>query len=674
MDMSLDETVALLQQNCIFKHVPPAELAQIAPAFRRRYYPRGAKICREGEISTKFYIIMSGQVRVSKKNEQGENIELATLDHGEFFGDMPLLPVEPRLTTVDVVIDAEVFETEKDAFEAVIKDNTTVLYNLGKLLSGKFHLDQTAAQKKKHVRYPIICVYGTEERIGKSLVAINLGVSLIQQTQSRVIALDMGMKHEGLAEMLKIEPKRYVETPAITQDLIQARVVTHASGLDLISVAPELLMEETKGRESIAKILGILKKLYDYVVIDTCSRLNRSTFEAIDLSNMVLFVTSNIAQQYPLIILDHQKVRTLINLTDATVDKAFLHQQGYYWLPRDYEAIDQSLATGTPFVVSEARRELSVVFGSIARDIAGKKIGLALGGGSARGMAHIGVFRALEERGIPIDMIAGSSAGALIGSAYAAGLPIDTIEQAVLKWGSKVGLLRLTVPDVLDPAYYGRTLWRTAMGRRAAWEPRLSRLGIGVFSGVRVDRLYRNVVGDPSFSDLKTTLLVIALDINTGEEIVFDQGNVRLAVRASLSIPGIFTPLAHQGRLLIDGSIADPVPVNPLAQRGIDIILAVNVTPSLQDSLKSLRKARKRGQLAVSRSPLLPVFDVAMRSQQSLQYELSTMKTTLASVHINPDVGEVSWSEFFNADRLIQKGQEATEALIPEIQNLRWER
>ncbi len=671
--MAMLDTLSLLQNNKIFKSVSIEDLEKIAPAFHRKYYPRGARICQEGEISTKFYIILSGQVRVLKKNEQGDEVELAVLGQEEFFGDIPLLPSEPRLTSVEVVIDAEVFETEREEFETVIKENTPVLYNLGNLLSKNFHTDQMEPQKKRRIRYPIICVYATEENIGKSLVVINLGVSLIQETNCRVIALDMGMKEQGLASFLKIDPVRYVDTPNIDQAYIEAKIVTHQSMLNVISISPELLMEETKGRESIAKILGILKNLYDYVIIDTSSRLNRSTFEAIDLSNMVLFVTSNITQEYPLIILDHQKVRMIINLSDETIDKELTRQRGYYFLPRDYETIDRFLATGMPFVVGEPDGDISRVFGSIARDIAGKKIGLALGGGSARGMSHVGVFSTLEKHRIPIDMIAGSSAGALIGSAYAAGVSLDTIEQAVLKWGSKAGLLRLTLPDFFDLKYYAKALFRSFQGRRMSWDPRLFRLGIGVFSGSQVDKLYLNVVGDPDFSDMRIPLLVIALDINTGEEVVFDQGNVRMAVRSSLSIPGIFTPVAYQGRLLIDGSIADPVPVNPLVQRGIDIVIAVNVTPSLQESLQSLRRSKKSGQLAVSRSPFMPMFDVAIRSLQSLQYELSTMKTTLASVHINPDVGEVSWSEFFNANKLFQKGKDATEAVIPQIQHLRWE-
>lgn len=669
----MSDIFSLLQHNRIFKGVSTEDLEKIAPAFHKEYYPRGARICREGEISTKFYIILSGQVRVLKKNESGKEVELAILGQEEFFGDIPLLATEPRLTSVEVVIDAEVMETEREEFETAIRNNTRVLYNLGELLSKKLHVDQTETQKKRLVRYPIICVYATEESIGKSMVAINLGVSLIQETKCRVIALDMGMKEHGLASLLKIDPVRYVDTSDINQSYIEGRIVTHQSMLDVISISPELLMEETKGRESIAKILGILKNLYDYVIIDTSSRLNRSTFEAIDLSNMVLFVTSNFTQEYPLIILDHQKVRMIINLPDESANKESIRQKGYYFLPRDYETIDRFFATGTPFVAGEPDSDISRIFGSIARDIAGKKIGLALGGGSARGMSHIGIFSILEKYRIPIDMIAGSSAGALIGSAYAAGIPLETIEQAVLKWGSKFGLLRLTVPDFFDPKYYTKAIFSTFHGRKMVQDPRLFRLGIGVFSGSQLDKLYLHIVGDPDFSDLKIPLLVTALDINTGEEVVFDRGNVRMAVRASLSIPGIFTPVAYQGRLLIDGSIADPVPVNPLVQKDIDIVLAVNVTPSLQESLKSLRSSKKSGQLAVSRSPFMPMFDIAIRSLQSLQYELSTMKTTLASVHINPDVGEVSWSEFFTADKLIQKGKDATEKAIPQIQHLRWE-
>ncbi|PID56303.1 hypothetical protein CSB45_12300 [candidate division KSB3 bacterium] len=670
----MPDTLFRLQSNRLFKGVDAHELHEIVPIFERKYYPRGARVCEEGEISSKFYIILSGQVLILKKNEQGDELELDILDQGAFFGDMPLLSTGTRLTSAEVLIDAEVLETSKELFEQAIKNNTTVLYNLGELLSNKLHTQQqNSTRQKKRVKYPIVCVYGTEEHIGKSMVAINLGLSLIRETKCRVVVLDMGMKEHGVASMLKLDSLRVVDKFQIDQAYIERNILTHSTMLDVLSISPDLLMEETKGRESIAKILGMLKNLYEYIVIDTSSRLNRSTFEAIDLSNMVLFVTSNISQEYPLIMLDHQEVCMVLNLTDEQFDTTAIRKHRYHVLPRDYSTIERFLETGIPFVEGAPESELSKLFGRLGRDIGGKKIGLALGGGSARGMAHIGVFHAFEKFGIPIDMIAGSSAGALIGSAYAAGVPVQEIEKAVLKWGAKFGLMRLIIPDVFDLRYYGHALLRRLSRKKSPWGPRLFRLGIGVFSGVELNKLYMNVVGDPDFRDLKIPLSVVALDINSGEEVVYEQGNVRLAVRASLSIPGIFTPLAYDGRLLIDGSIADPVPVNALVNRGADIIIAVNVTPSLQDSLQSLRSSKRKGQLSVSRSPLLPAFDIAIRSLQSLQYEVSAMKTTRAHVHITPDVGDVAWSEFFNAGRLIKKGQEAAEEALPQIQQVRWE-
>ena len=288
----MSDTLYLLQSNRLFKGVAVDELEKIAPVFDKKYYPRGARICEEGEVSSKFYILLSGQVQVLRQNKQGEEIELDLLTQGSFFGEMPLLLSEPRLTSIEVVIDAEVFECDKTTFEDAMKYQTTVLYNLGELLSRKFHVEQGITKKKKRlVKYPILCVYGTEEHIGKSIVTINLGVSLVRETKCKVIVLDMSMKSQGVASMLHIDPVRSVDSPIIDQSYLEEKIVTHQTMLDVLSIAPELLMEETKGRESIAKVLGILKDLYDYILIDTSSKLNRSTFEAIDLSNMMLFVT-----------------------------------------------------------------------------------------------------------------------------------------------------------------------------------------------------------------------------------------------------------------------------------------------------------------------------------------------------------------------------------------------
>lgn len=634
--MIMETLIPLLQKNRIFKEVPLEELEKIASLFHRKYYPRGVRICQEDEISNEFYILISGQVKVLKKDENGNEIELAYLGPGDFFGDMPLLASEPRLTSVEVVIDVEVLEITNDLFGKAIEGQVTILKNLIELLSIKLREKRETSQTKQRNKYPIISVYSTEEHIGKTLIVFNLAASLVKETRKRVIIVDIGIKENRLSQILGIPPVRFINTSQITLNYIQERVTTHLGQLDVIAIASELLMEESKGRESIALVLGNLKNIYDYILIDTSSQLTRSTFEALDLSNMVLFTTSNSSEEYPLIILDHQEVRTVLNLSDTGVRNIDKARKGFYVIPRDYEAAASFFKTRKSFIFDYPHSEISKSLGVLARDISGRKIGLALGGGSARGMAHIGVLQALEEQGIPIDRISGSSAGALLGSAYAAGISVDVIKNAVLKWGSKLGLFRLA--DI--------QLFKS-----------------GLLGGNRIDKLFLEVVGDPDFGDLKIPLSVVAMDLNTGEEVVFEKGNVRKAVRASFSIPGIFVPVEYQGRYLIDGSVVNPVPVKPLLDRGIDITIAVSVTPPLEGSVKS----------SFPQFSLIPKgFDVVMRSLQSLQYEVTTVKAMSANVLISPDVGGIAWAEFFKADKVIEVGRKATEEVIPEIQKLRW--
>ena len=142
-----------------------------------------------------------------------------------------------------------------------------------------------------------------------------------------------------------------------------------------------------------------------------------------------------------------------------------------------------------------------------------RKIGLALGGGAARGLAHIGVLEVLEKEGIPVDMIAGTSAGAAIGALYAQGKDVSQIKEVALNasWRRLVSLVDLTLPRS------------------------------GFIEGTRIKNLLKSIIGDIKFSDLKIPLACVAADRRTCEEVVIDQGSVLEAVRASISLPGIFT-------------------------------------------------------------------------------------------------------------------------------------
>lgn len=180
-----------------------------------------------------------------------------------------------------------------------------------------------------------------------------------------------------------------------------------------------------------------------------------------------------------------------------------------------------------------------------------RKVGLALGGGAARGLAHIGVLEVLEKEGIPIDMIAGTSAGAAIGAFYAKGKDAGQIKSVALDMGWKrlAPLVDLALPQT------------------------------GFIAGRKVKEQLKLIIGDIEFGDLKIPLACVATDIMTGEEVVIDQGSVLEGVRASISIPVIFTLAKWKDRYLVDGGLVNPVPVSVLRRMGADVIIAVNVTP-----------------------------------------------------------------------------------------------
>jgi NTE family protein len=175
-----------------------------------------------------------------------------------------------------------------------------------------------------------------------------------------------------------------------------------------------------------------------------------------------------------------------------------------------------------------------------------KRVGLALGGGGARGMAHVGVIRALERGGVPVDCIAGTSAGSVAGAAYAAGLSADQLLELALQ-----------------------IRWRDIM--RPIW-PRQ-----GFISFARLESYFARVIGDPTFDDLKIPYAAVAADLATGKQVVLREGRVARAVRASCSVPGIVTPVEVDGRMLIDGGVVNNLPISIVRDLGADIVIAVGL-------------------------------------------------------------------------------------------------
>jgi NTE family protein len=246
-------------------------------------------------------------------------------------------------------------------------------------------------------------------------------------------------------------------------------------------------------------------------------------------------------------------------------------------------------------------------------------IGLALGGGFARGIAHIGVLKVLEEEGIPVRVVTGTSVGALIGAAYCSGLSIAELEDVAHK-------VRFTT--------------------FARWT--LSRYGFA--SNDRMVAFLNRTLKVKTFEELRIPLGVSATDFNTGEGVVFHSGSIVDPVRASCAYPGMSLPVEIRGRYLVDGMLSHPVPTRPLREMGADRVLAVHL----------------KGTWANGEAPR-HLFDVIGQSFAIAQDAMSSLWREAADLVIEPNVAGFGYDDFQRAGDLIRVGELAMRKALPEV-------
>lgn len=251
-----------------------------------------------------------------------------------------------------------------------------------------------------------------------------------------------------------------------------------------------------------------------------------------------------------------------------------------------------------------------------------KRLGLALGGGAARGLAHIGVLQALRAAGIDVDVIAGTSAGAIIGSLYAGGISADKLAR-IAERTTWAHLLRLTVPRY------------------------------GLVDTSRLESFIDTLLRGQTFDQLGMPFACVATDLVTGEEVILRSGKVAPAVRASASVPALFVPVTLDGRILIDGGAVNNIPVRVARQLGADVVIAVDVNSG------AIPDQDPKGIIPI----LLQSIDIMQRSSV-----LSQVKD--ADLLLEPGTGFYSGFDIARGPELIKHGRKVTEGEIDRIRTL----
>ena len=292
-------------------------------------------------------------------------------------------------------------------------------------------------------------------------------------------------------------------------------------------------------------------------------------------------------------------------------------------------------------------------------DIGRPKVGLVLSGGGAKGMAHVGVLRVLEELKVPVDIVVGTSAGSAVGALYASGMKVQEIEERFIEmdW---VSSFRDDPGRAYKPVRRKRQDWRYPVSPGIGVRMDGLHLGGGIIAGQNLGFILNELTRDAAlvedFDELAIPFRAVATDLETGEEVVIGSGNLSEAIRASMSIPGVYAPVTLNGRLLVDGGVANNLPVSVAHELGADIVIAVDITDPLLER-EDIREAFSVvGQLTT------------MMTRQNTERQLKLLDDQ--DILMRPDLQGLSSADFYEAPALFELGASSARGHAGELRHL----
>ncbi len=668
---------SLLRQISIFANLTNAQIDFVATRSRLVEYEKDEIIYKQGDPPDAFYGLISGRVRVFAKSPGGKDTPLEVLHRGDYFGTISLLTNEPHSVTAQAINDSILLKVRRPEFDAILKEIPEVAIHLSTTLSRR--LRQKDLPEKRVFESTLISVYSPLRETGRTMYAINLAAALKRETGKRVILVDVSPTGTEICRAIggtNYPAPIRLKGASFDQSRVSAAIMEHPSvGIDTLNVIhdPKVVTDVT----AVTPLLSFLANLYHYVITDLPHQMDRTVFKALVQADLIHLVCESTQEQLAAtgkfirelertIQQARDRVKVVVNESATRVEPEargrILGHKVYATLP----AVSAPPAPGHPIVLAHPDWEYAQAVRRISREIGEVLVGLVLGSGAALGLAHIGVLRVLERERIPIDIIAGSSIGALVGGLWAAGYHSQDLEEIAAQFRSKLSLLKLV--DLAIPKF-------------------------GILAGGQVTRLLKRYLGNKTFRDLKVPIKITGCDYSRRELVVLEEGSLVQAIRASVSIPAIFEPIRVNNRWLIDGGVLDPVPVDVLIQFGVHKIIAVNTLPSPDDIHRRhlelaeerdrlRRETRAKGWLSPLKFALRRrwwrwldsnIFDVIMHTMQGMEYILAETGCAQADVVLHPTIPRVNWFEFYNVDQLIRRGQEETEAHLPAIKKLVFE-
>jgi len=655
--MKLISKDLIIREIPIFANLSASQFNLIREKSSIVEYKKNEIIYEEGSAPSAFYSLILGRVVIYTFDSSGAKSILEYLHRGKYFGIISLLTNEPHSVTAQAINDCLILTIEKDDFAFILKKIPSLAIDLSQTLSRR--LKRKDIHRKTIFESTIISVFSSYSQAGKTIYSLNLALSLQKETHKSIIVLEIVPEGKSASLPQKLEVDERSGRDAILRsdnlDLMKDFILKSRFGIDLICFGYNA--DEGFDIKNLIGALSLLVNDYHYLILDMPSVMDPSIFNLLNQSDSIHILTSpepvdlrrtanlierlksgfNFQEDKIKIIINEYKLSKLIYEEQIEI----LGTNIFATLPKiDFEFANR-------IVLDNATCEYAKAIRRISRTVGDCQVGLVLGVGGAYGFCHIGVLRVIEKERIPIDVIAGSSIGALIASLWAVGESSDEIIEITgeFKEPKRIwGLVDLTFPL------------------------------LGFIKGNKLHKFLRKHLNNKTFYDTKLPLRIIASDVKRKEPKVLDKGLLVDAIMASCSMPGVFTPFKFKEETLFDGGIINPLPTEPLFKMGVKKIIAVNVTPSREDILRQYDKLkeqitvklpqdlRKKRWLDLRRyfkdTFKTNILNIIFSSVEILQSEVAQKEALLADIVLHPDTSGLNWLELHKAQEFAKRGEE----------------
>lgn len=575
----------------------------IAAVLRTVRVPAGEMIFREHDPGDRMYIVATGRVQMSLQNGPGPSRVVDYLGHGDHFGDMAVLVGTPRTTTAEAVVDSELLELDLAHFNELLLRVPGFAANLSRTLVRRLHGEQTRQRRRRQPL--VVALVNTSERT-QGIIA-PLAKRLAERGDALEVLTDRGdvWSTDGkyVVERIPRDRSGHEMVDSVRQrvhELLEhrVRVLIEISQRGLETTMPKLL-------PPCEEIWWLLDARFAEAACDNLRKLLRWLPEAAPRVRLVWILQPG----------DRYAPRAPSDLNLAAPDF-------------------KVVLGGDP---EKPNREERQSFDRLVHHLLGTRLGLALGGGGARGLAHLGALAVLEREGITFDLVAGTSCGALMGLAYAgAWAPLDALAE----------FQRVLTPNWFVRAMPGGSHWYlVSKYRRGAW-----------------DAMLRPYASDARLEQMIVPLSTVAVDLISGREVVRDRGDAVHAVLESINLPVISQPILRDGMALIDGGMLNNVPADVLPDRGADFIVGIDIVARLRAEFGANTPSTPT---AAMRRPSL--WESLVRIGEVQAYNVTALRTDAVDVMITPDTARFDFSDFTRGAELGEAGQAAAEEVLPRL-------